>query len=163
MTANYKYSLVFLLLYSALAFAIPDSEQPVKVQADAANLDHEKGIAIYTGNVKVDQGSRHLSSDNLTIKRDKNKKIQIMIATGKPATFSSQPDPNKPKGSGKARTIKYYPQEDSVDLLDDAELTKDGDTITGPKLNYNFKTGNLKTTSSVDKRVTFILQPKREP
>lgn len=142
--------------------AIPDAEQPVKIQSDNASLDHENGLAVYNGNVIVDQGSRHLCSDKLTIKRNANNKIEIMIATGKPATFSSQEDPKKPQGSGEAMTIKYYPQKDQIDLLDEATITKDGDTITGPILNYNLTTGNLKTTSSGDKRVTFILQPKRE-
>lgn len=140
----------------------PDSEQPVRIQADSASLDQEKGIALYIGNVQVDQGSRHLSAEKLTIKRGQDNKIKIMIATGNPATFHSQSDPKKPIGSGKANIIKYYPMQDTVDLLENAELTQNGDTITGPVLNYNFNNGNLNTKSSKTERATFILQPKRD-
>lgn len=154
--------ILFGISFAILAQPDADSEQAVTIQADNANFDHEKGVASYIGKVIVDQGSRHLESDKLIIKRGKDNKINIMIATGKPARFHSHPDPTKPIGTGKAKTIKYYPQTDTVDLLGDAELTKDGDTISGPVLNYNFATGNLKSKSSKNKRTTFVLQPKRE-
>jgi lipopolysaccharide export system protein LptA len=159
---------LFCLVFLFCAFScsadeppVPDAEQPVNIQADNANLDNEKGIALYLGNVTVDQGSRHLSADKLTIHRDTNNKVKIMIATGNPATFHSQSDPQKPAGSGKAKTIKYYPQQNMVDLLGEAELTQDGDTIKGPILNYNFTTGNLNSKSTEAGRTTFILQPKK--
>lgn len=155
-------TMLFAISPSVFAQKDTDSDQAVTIQADNANFDHEKGTASYLGNVIVDQGSRHLESDKLIIKRGKDNKINIMIATGAPAKFHSQPDPTKPVGTGKAKTIKYYPQNDTVDLLGEAELTKNGDTITGPVLNYNFATGNLKSKSSKNKRTTFVLQPKRE-
>lgn len=150
-----------LACINTCAFALEDSEQPVNIKSDKASFDHNDGLASYTGKVTVDQGSRHLLSDNLTIKRDKNNRIKVIIATGKPARFRSQPDSKKAISYGKANTIKYYPQQDKVDLLDDAELNQNGDTVKGPILNYNFTTGNLKTISSIDERATFILQPKR--
>ena len=163
MLNNLKYVLFLSLCFNNCSFASSDSTQPLKIQADTANLDHAAGVAEYDGNVNVDQGSRHLSSDHLTIIRNAHNKIEVIIATGSPATFHAQEDPKKPKGTGSAKTIKYYPAQDCVDLLDEAELSKDGDTITGPILNYNFTSGNLQTNSKADKRVTFVLQPKREP
>lgn len=161
-----RYTIPMLISLANIAYAnvalTPDAEQPVKIQADAANFDHIKGIALYTGNVTVDQGSRHLSADRLTIQRGTDNKIKLMTAIGNPATFHSQADPNKPMGSGKANVIKYYPQQDLVDLMDNAELTQNGDTVTGPQISYNFTTGNLNTKSSTKQRATVILQPKRE-
>ena len=160
-TVKALYFAYLLCLAPNCAIAVDDAEQPVHIKSDKVNFDHNSGIALYSGNVKVNQGSRRLQSDNLTIKRDKNNKINVIIATGKPATFKSQEDPKKPVSFGKANTIKYYPQAEKVDLLDEAELTQNGDTIQGPILNYNFITGNLKTKSSKHSRATFILQPKR--
>jgi len=158
-------NLVFCCLIwclSCCAVAVQDSEQPVNIRADKANFEHDDGVALYSGHVSVDQGSRHLLSDTLTIKRDKNNKIKVIIAVGKPAYFKSQADSQKSISQGRADIIKYYPQQDKVDLLDNAELTQNGDTVQGPILNYNFVTGNLKSLSSVDQRTTFILQPKRQ-
>lgn len=147
--------------WNGLLFAIPDQEQPVKIQADEANFDHGKGIATYKGHVTVDQGSRHLSSDILTVERDADNKIKIITATGNPATFKSQPDPTKPVKTGKAKIIKYYPKTEMVDLFHKAEISQNGDTVSGPMLKYNFASGNLKSKSSGRERATVILQPRR--
>lgn len=154
--------LLWLLSFSAIAARAEDSEQPVNIKADQANFEHDDGVAVYTGHVSVDQGSRHLLSDTLTIKRDKNNKIKVIIAVGRPASFKSQANSNKAISHGRANIIKYYPQQDKVDLLDNAELTQNGDTVQGPILNYDFVTGNLQSLSSIDQRTTFILQPKRQ-
>jgi lipopolysaccharide export system protein LptA len=140
----------------------PDAEQPVKITADSASFDQQKGEAVYSGNVEVAQGSRHLFSDKLTIKRGTDSKIEIMVASGNPARFRSQPDPNKPEGSGRAKLIKYYPELETVDLFNNAEITQDGNSVSGPMLKYNFATGNLKSTSNAKQRTTVILQPKRD-
>ncbi len=155
--------LIMIPLVSTLSIAtIPDEEQPINIQSDVASFDNVTGLANYKGNVTVNQGSRHLSAEELTIKRDKHNQIEIMIATGKPARFHSQPDLTKPQGSGKAKIIKYYPQSDTVDLLQNAELTQNGDTITGPVIKYNFANGRLKSKSNAKQRTTFILQSRRD-
>lgn len=152
-----------LFLICGVAFAIPDAEMPVHVVADHANYDHSQGIATYTGHVIVDQGSRNLRANKLTIERGNDNRIKVMIATGNPAVFKAQENKNKPQGSGKAKTIKYYPQQNKVDLFDDAALTQNGDTVSGPKLTYNFVTEELQGNSSKQERTTVILQPKRVP
>ncbi len=141
----------------------PDSELPVQITAEHASFDHKLGVAIYLGNVQVYQGTRHLTANKLVIERDTSNRIKIMIATGNPATFSSQQNPTKPAGTGAAKVIKYYPQKDKVDLLYQAQLTQDGDTISGPRLSYNFVTEVLQGNSSPRERTTVILQPKRAP
>ncbi len=138
-----------------------DAEQPVTIHSNTASFDNNKGIAIYNGKVTVKQGSRNLASDKLTIERDDNNQIKIMIATGKPARFRSQADVNRPIGYGKANMIKYYPQQDKVDLLGNAELRQNGDTVSGPILTYNFTTGVLQSKSTRKARSTVVLQPKR--
>ena len=161
-----NYSVSVGLAFSPLAAAnnapIIDSEQPVTIKSDLATFDNDKGLATYMGHVTVDQGSRHLSSEKLTIQRDEQNRIKVIIATGNPARFHSQSDPTKPVGSGKAKLIKYYPQQDTVDLFENAQITQNGDTISGPVLKYNFLTGNLKSKSTKRERATFTFQPKRE-
>jgi len=146
---------------AATTVARPDSELPVQITADHASFDHKLGVAVYLGNVQVNQGTRHLTANKLVIESDSSNRIKIMVATGTPATFRSQQDPNKPAGTGAAKVIKYYPQKDKVDLLYQAQLTQDGDTISGPKLSYNFVTEVLQGNSSPRERTTVILQPKR--
>jgi lipopolysaccharide export system protein LptA len=148
-------------LVAQYAIAIVDSDQPVYITADNANFDNIKGIAEYEGNVVVNQGSRHLEANKLTIQRDADNQIKVMTAIGDPANFKSQPDADKPVGYGSAKIIKYYPQQNKVDLLENAKLMQNGDTLSGPKLSYNFVTEVLQGKSSKQQRTTVILQPKR--
>ena len=140
-----------------------DSQRPVKIVADHASFDHKLGVAIYEGNVIVNQGSRNLTANKLTLRRDAKNRIEEMVAIGSPATFKSQQNPERAPGSGVAKIIKYYPQLDRVDLFERAELTQNGDTISGPTLSYNFVTEVLQGTSSKLERPVVILQPKRVP
>ena len=142
---------------------LPDSQKPVQIISDKVSFDHKQGLAVYEGNVQVHQGSRHLTANKLTIHRDTNNRIEVMVATGSPATFKAQQPTSKGSGSGVARTIKYYPQLDRVDLIERAELTQNGDTITGPTLSYNFVTEVLQGKSSKQERPVVTLQPKRVP
>ena len=80
-----------------------DREQPIELEADSAHIDERTGVSVYTGNVKLTQGSTRLLADRLTVERgeDGNR----VVAEGQPATFSQQPD-DKPKPvEGLAKTI----------------------------------------------------------
>ncbi len=151
----------FAAITHALPNAKPDAEQPVTISSDNAVFNSKLGVAEYQGHVIVDQGSRHLEASTLTIQRDTNNQIEVIIANGTPATFKSQANPRRAIGYGKAKTIKYYPQKDHVDLFENAELTQNGDTVSGPKLSYNFVTEILQGKSSTKQRTTVILRPKR--
>lgn len=166
----YQAKLIYIscILYSCSMTALAnipklDSKQPVQIVADHASFDHKLGVAVYEGNVYVKQGSRNLTADKLTLKRDAKNRIKVMVATGNPARFHSQQNPSKAPGSGSANIIKYYPQLDKVDLFEHAKLMQNGDTITGPTLSYNFVTEVLQSKSSKLERTTVILQPKRAP
>ena len=161
-----RISISIFVCFCAVAHAAhtaPDAEEPVQIIADYASFDQKNGVATYTGHVTVTQGSRILHANKLTIHRDKDNRVNLMIATGKPATFKAQDNKDKPPGSGKANTIKYYPQSNKVDLIDNASLTQNGDTVSGSKLTYNFATEELQSKSNQQQRTTVILQPKRVP
>ena len=47
-----------LSLLSGLAHALPsDSQQPINIQADSAEMDDKRGVAIYRGDVIITQGT----------------------------------------------------------------------------------------------------------
>lgn len=139
----------------------PDAEQPLKIESSIVEFDDQNGIATYTGNVIANQGTRHLTSDKLTIYRGQDNKIDLMIAVGDPAHFQFQPDPTQPISFGTANTIKHFPTENKVDLIGQAKLEKNGDIIKGPLLTYFFESGLLKSAPSSKARTTVILKPKQ--
>ncbi|MDL2424869.1 lipopolysaccharide transport periplasmic protein LptA, partial [Pseudomonas sp. BAgro211] len=53
---------------SSAAWALPtDREQPIRVQADSAELDDKQGVAVYRGDVVVTQGSMKLTGNTVTL------------------------------------------------------------------------------------------------
>lgn len=137
-----------------------DSEYPINIESDSAEFDDQNGTAIYKGNVVAIQGSRHLFSDSLYIYRGKDNQIEKIIAKGNPANIKAQPNPEKPEGFGYAKTIKYYPNEDKAELIEEAKLEQNGDIITGQFLTYFFEKGLLVSHPIKKARTTVTLKPR---
>lgn len=168
--ANFIFLFSILFLFSSSSFANinnklrkSDSEYPMEILSNAAEFDDKKGKATYTGTVKAKQGSRRLSSDVLTIFRDKENKISKMIAKSKGkvlAKIKAQPNPKNPVGNGKAKVIEYYPNEDKALLIGNAELEQGGDIIKGERLEYFFEKDVLISKYIPNARTKVILQPR---
>ena len=57
-------------LGSVSAWALPnDQEQPIRIQADDAQLDDKNGVATYKGDVIITQGSMKITGNTVTITR----------------------------------------------------------------------------------------------
>ena len=84
MRQHLSYYMIFLsLLFSQHAIALPnDGEQPMKIVADASLFNYKTGVDSYEGNVKVDQGTTHLSADKLVTEKNDKHKIITAVAYG---------------------------------------------------------------------------------
>src|SRR5690606_39653246 len=69
-----------------LAAQSDDASQPIRIQANAATLDDNKNLAVYTGNVIITQGSMRLTGSRVTLTLDNNGEAQKLVSTGSPAT-----------------------------------------------------------------------------
>lgn len=138
----------------------PDEKLPLEIRSDSALFDDKKGTATYYGNVIMNQGSRQVTADTLIIQRSKQGKIEWLIAKGTPAHFQALPEPQKPLSFGQANTIKYFPNQDKILLIENAELTQNSDTIRGDHLSYFLSTRVLASDPVPGKRMTVILAPR---
>lgn len=136
----------------------PFQEEPITIQSDSAEFDDKKGIATYHQHVTLDQENRHLRADTLIIQRNARGTIAQITATGTPAYFTVQP-PGKPITTGYANTIHYFPEEDKILFIDNAELTQKGNIIRGDYLSYFFKSEILSSEARPGKR-TLVIIPK---
>lgn len=132
--------------------------QPVNIQSDSAHFDEQKGVVTHSGNVTVTQMDRLLTADSLEIHRNKNGKIDCITAKGNPASFETAPEPNKPKMLGKANTLKYFPKENKIILIDSAELKQDDKTLQGAFITYHLDSQTLVSDASENQRTTIILE-----
>lgn len=156
-------------LGSASAFALPnDRDQPIRIQADNAHLDDKQGVATYTGDVIITQGSMMIKGNTVTMTRAANGDIDVVTSVGNLAYFEQQQSVAKPdKMKGWAVTIQYQAQKDTVILTDRAKVENEGNTTEGEKIVYNTKTqvataGRGGNVTQPRQRIDMVIQPKKK-
>ena len=120
---------VLVLLLPLQLFALADDgEQPINVEADSLEVRDQENISIYTGNVRLNQGSLEFRCDRLTLHFDDQKELVLMEMSGAPATFR-QLDDEQQELNGQAEQLQYRQMESILVLSGNARFSHNGDTI----------------------------------
>ena len=156
------------LLAAIPAWALPtDREQPIRVQADSAELDDAKGVAVYRGGVVITQGTLKITGDTVTITQDKNGDIEVFTSVGKPAYYEQKPAEDKPVVKAYGLTIQYFAVNERIVLIAQAKVIQEGNTFEGEKIVYDTQrqivnagraTGSNVTTPRP--RIDMMIQPR---
>ena len=159
-------SLVFVITCLAVFTAMPafaasaDKNQPIEVEADSLEIRDDDNISIYSGNVRLIQGSLNVRSDKLVIHFDDDKNLVLMEMTGTPASFRQLDDDNK-EMLGQADKLDYFEPKSLLVLKGNARFSNDGDLIESSMISINTENDNLQAASpEPDKRVRVVIQPK---
>jgi lipopolysaccharide export system protein LptA len=153
-----------VFLFFPNVFALPnDREQLMHINAASYELNYKTGIDIYEGNVKVDQGTTHLSADRLVTEKNKERKIVSAVAYGTEqlAEFTTIPKEGEEIFHAKAKVIKFYPEESMVTLEDDVIVTQGENSFHGPIIIYNMKDQIVSTPASKNGRATIVIDAKK--
>jgi lipopolysaccharide export system protein LptA len=152
-----------LLLFGAQAHALQsDKDQPMDIVADRVDIDDNKGISTFRGNVQVARGTLRMSGEVVVVHRTSDGELQRIVATGKQAMYRQRPD-NKPKDViAHANRIVYNAKTEIVDLKAQARVIQGGDTFSGEHLVYNARQDKVTAEGGKDDkgRVRVRLQPK---
>jgi lipopolysaccharide export system protein LptA len=129
--------LLLLLSFPAgLTQALPDDRnQPIHITAEKALRDEKKGVTIYSGHVKLVQGSMELEADKLTIFHTSEDAEEI-VAEGHPARMRQQPELDEAVVNAHAKIIRYFRAEERVLLETDASIDQDGAVVAGNSIEY---------------------------
>src|SRR3989338_8538663 len=120
------------------AWALPsDPEQPIRIQADSAELDDKQGVAVYRGDVVITQGTLKITGDTVTITQDKNGEIEVFTSVGKPSYYEQKPSANKQIVKAYGLTIHYFAANERIVLIDQAKVIQEGNTFEGEKIVYD--------------------------
>lgn len=157
-------------LGSASAWALPsDREQPIRVQADSAELDDKQGVAVYRGGVVITQGTLKITGDTVTITQDANGEIEVFTSVGKPAYYEQKPAEDKEIVKAYGLTIQYYATNERIVLIDQAKVIQQGNVFEGEKIVYDTQrqivNAGRATGSNVSMprpRIDMILQPRKK-
>ena len=164
--------LVFLgsTLACGTAVALPtDREQPIRVQADSAELDDKQGVAVYRGSVVITQGSLKITGDQVTITQTEQGDVELFTAIGEPAYYEQQPSADKAIVKAYGKTIQYYAATERIVLIDQAKVIQEGNTFTGEKIVYdtqrqivNAGRASKANVSTPQPRIDMVIQPKKK-
>lgn len=151
----------FLILFTSF-FVIFTSAEELKVISDNFKGDQKKGVAVFTGNVKVTKGSDELNASKVTIYTDKENKPTKYLAEGDVSFYIVTEQ--KEKYRGKAQTAIFLPNESEYHFYKKVDLIRLDDyrRVKGDKVIVNTVQGNAAAESTQDEPVvmTFTIQDK---
>jgi len=159
-------NLLFLMVLTALptvGWALSsDRQQPMMIEANRVELDDAKGVSIYRGRVKVEQGSLILTGETMTV-HNKGNNIEKVIMEGTPATYQQRPDNKDQDVHAKALRMEYYTNPEHIILLKQAEVEQQGDVLRSERIEYDMAKDQVSAgTDQPDERVHITIQPKTE-
>lgn len=127
-----RVKMAYLLAAGALTAPISmfaksgDTDKPVHVKADSAQLNDKSGIGVYRGDVRITQGSMVLTADQVTAiapVRDLRKLIANSGDKGALGTFRQLTDSGE-EITAEARHMVYEPAKHLIILVGDAVLLR---------------------------------------
>lgn len=128
-----------------------DRDQSIEIESDSAEFRDLEGITVYSGNVRMSQGSILLLADQISI-HTQDGDVNRLVATGNRAYYEQLPEAGQDKVVAQGKTIEYLLNEDVINLIQNASLTQEGATLNGNRITYdvrnhlltanNAKTGN---------------------
>ncbi|MCI0400325.1 MAG: lipopolysaccharide transport periplasmic protein LptA [Gammaproteobacteria bacterium] len=141
-----------------------DSDQPIEIEADAAELDDNLGVTVYRGNVVVTQGTLRLNGDTMTVYYTDDQKLKTVFMDGNPACFRQRPDKENMDVKAEALRMEYHAAEKLLVLLQDATVIRGRDRFSGDRIEYDTEKAIVKArkSNSSKDRVKMVIQPKKE-
>ncbi|MCF7222472.1 lipopolysaccharide transport periplasmic protein LptA [Marilutibacter chinensis] len=158
-----------LMLAALLLVALPagvlarssDRTKPMLIDAD--NVVHaldESQPTVLSGNVVITQGTLDIRSARADVSIRNNEPTQVVL-TGNPARLKQEMDDGSPFSADASRIV-YDLTTDTVTLTGNVTVNQRGNTMNGPRVVYNMKTGRVQATrNGTDSgRVSMRIEPK---
>lgn len=149
-----------MLLLAAFVFSLPawplstDKNQPIEIEADAAELDDQKGVTVYTGNVVVTQGSIRMTGDKMTVYYTNDNDLDTVIMLGQPATYKQLPDNSQVYDEAEALRMEFYNLKNLIVLIDNALVKQEGLRFSGSRIEYDTENSKIKARGTPEKTAT---------
>lgn len=141
-----------------------DSQKPIYIMANGSQFNYKTGVNSYEGDVKIDQGTQHVSADRVVTTNNEKHKIETAIAYGlkQPAVYSTIPKIGDPVFEAKADIIKFYPTKSIIILEGSVIVTQGENSFHGPVIIYNTKDQIVTAPASNNGRATIVIKPDQQ-
>lgn len=156
---------ILLLALSSPAFALKsDATQVAHFSADHVSFNGQNGTTIYSGRVKMQQGTTQLIANQVVVYRDKEGGTDKAVATGNLAHYSTLPDNQKDPMDALGDKIEYYPKKHLAIILGNGTITQAKNSLQGPYIVYDMIKQKIDLIPALgpktqDKKALIVLQP----
>lgn len=160
-----RFTTIAVAAIGAVAFAgtalarSSDRNQPMDIDAatQECTLD-ESGQCVFTGAVVITQGTLNIQSARAVIHRSGGDPSRAVL-TGKPAVLKQQMDDGT-QMTARASSIDYNINTEVVVLSGNVSIDQPRGSMTGQRVVYNLKTGQVNSGGEGNGRVKMRIQPK---
>lgn len=158
--------LLLLLALPGAALALSgDSDKPISLEADQAELNEATGVSTYTGRVVLTQGSIELHADRLVVHAAGGELSQI-TATGNPVRFRQRPEGRNKDVTAEAKKLEYQGKSRMLVLIGEAKVTQGRNTFSGQRIEYDLQRESVLATGGSGEggkpgRVQMTIVPSR--
>lgn len=160
---------LLLLILGPLASASPeDTQQPIHIEADRAEINEAQGVMTYTGHVVLRQGGIELRADTLVVYAREDV-LQRITAEGAPVHYRQERADQK-EIRGASQRMEYDAESKRLLLLGEAEFWQGGNRFSGNRIQYDQLSEQVIATAgenavgpdAASPRVTVTLQPREK-
>lgn len=144
------------------ALGLPnDREQPIEVDADRAVREAE--FVTYLGNVVINQGSLRIEAEKVVV-TSRGSHVERIVATGAPAQFQQQQEPEQQPMRARAQTIDYHLDNALIVLTEQAAVWQEGSEVLGQRIEYQIESQTVRADGGGEggDRVRMVLQPQEQ-
>lgn len=146
---------------SAWVQALPDDRnQALHISADKQEVDLKQGVVIYSGDVKLVQGTLEITAQKIQVHKGKDQEIESFNAEGSPARYQQQPEADKPIIHAEAGTINYNVKAEQLVLNSNVSIEQNGSVTKAGHVDYDIKSQTAKFSGNG--RVETVIPAKPE-
>ncbi|WP_159015461.1 lipopolysaccharide transport periplasmic protein LptA [Cognatiluteimonas profundi] len=136
-----------------------DRRQPMDAEANQNTCSlGDAGQCVMTGNVRITQGSLDISAAKATIFRAGGD-ISRALLSGSPVVLKQEMDDGTPM-TARANNVDYNLSTDVVIFTGDVVIQQPRGTMSGQRVVYNLKTGNVDSGGEGGGRVKMRIMPR---
>ncbi len=147
-----------------------DKDQAIEIEADAAELDDQKGVTVYKGNVIVTQGSIKMTGEKMVVNYNQDQELDSVVVEGHPATYKQLPDNSDVYDEAEALHMEYHNNKNLVILTDNAIVKQKDLRFSGARIEYDTVRSQIKAKGKSESgessedggRVKITIKPKKK-
>lgn len=153
-----RYRLILSTLFlSSYTLALPLKKAPYYFVSDALTYNSKSHTLTYTGHVKIDHGTTHLTGDKVILYTTTKNKLKEILAFGHPATYNGISQKDKRKVSANARKLIDMNIAQMIYLDGHAHLLRNRNTISAAHIIYDKNKDIAHTRGDHTQRQTHIV------